>query len=489
MNNKIIYLLSQTIILVFISMSTTFSQFNDEIECFSIVAGKSSNIDSTVLLAHNEDDWGDLLINWYKVPAQDHESGEKVKLQYGAATPQVKHTYSYLWIEMPGMKFSDSYMNEWGVTITSDQCKSREDKAEIVNGGIGYFLRRLIIERAKTAKEAVRIAGKLIESFGYNYSGRTYCIADPNEAWMLAVVKGKHWIAQRIPDNEIAVIANCYTIDKINLSDTLNFLGSRDIVDYAIQRGWYNPGTGKEFSFKYAYAQPETINAIWNKPRAMTAINLLAKNKVGYGDNFPFSFEPIQGVTKQKIMQVLASHLEGTDFESCNTKNPHENIASRVCSPGNQYGFVAELRNDLPKQIANVLWIAIKRPCTQAFIPWYFGITDIPDEFTYENWESAIQNHFSRKELKNKTKDKAYWKYKELSDITDKDYFKLTGLLKKNKSLTEKELFENRTKFEKTFIDLYNIDKNKAMQYLNLFENKIINKSLNDTKYALELLK
>lgn len=486
---KNIFLSLLTIISFFFSSTVSFSQFNDEIECFSIIAGKNSNVDKNVLLAHNEDDWGDLLVNWYKVPAQDHDKGETITFQHGATIAQAKHTYSYLWIEMPGMRFSDSYMNEWGLTVASDQCKSREDKAEIENGGIGYYLRRLMIERAKTAKEAVKLAGKLVETYGYNYSGRSYCIADPNEAWIMAVVKGKHWVAQRIPDNEIAVIANCYTIDKIDLSDTTNFLGSKDIIDYAIKRGWYDPESGKEFSFKFAYSEPGIINAIWNKPRAMTAINMLAEKKIGYGSNFPFSFAPRQDISKQDIMKVLASHLEGTDFESCSNKNPHNNIASRVCSPGNQYGFVAELRKDLPKEIANVMWIAIKRPCTQPFIPWYFGITDIPEDFTYENWKSAIQNHFSRKDLKNKTQEKAYWSYKELADITDEDYFGLAGIIKHKKETVENNLFKNQSKFEKAFIDLYNIDKNKAIKYLNLFENKIINENLVDTKRALQLVR
>ncbi len=471
------------------SLNIAFSQFNSEVECFSIIAGKNSNIENTVLLAHNEDDWGDLPVFWYKVPARNHSSGEKIVLQNGAVIDEIAHTYSYLWIEMPGMKFSDSYMNEWGVTIASDQCLSREDAGEIENGGIGYYLRRLMVERAKTAKEAVKIAGSLIEKLGYNYSGRTYCIADPNEAWMMAVVKGKHWVAQRIPDKEIAVIANCYTIDKINLKDTINFMGSKDIIDYAISRGWYNPEDGKEFSFKFAYSATGVINAIWNKPRAMTAINMLAKNKINYGDNFPFSFVPESGVSKQKIMKVLQSHLEDTDFESCNTKNPHKNIASRICSLGNQYGFVAELRDNLPKNIANVMWIAIKRPCIQPFIPWYYGITKIPGEFAYGNWQSALKNHFSNTGLKEKTKDKAYWIYKKLADITDNDYFKLTGILKENKKHIEKNLFENQIKFENEFLNISKNNMNKALKYLNEFENRIIKNNLNNTKSVLQLLK
>ncbi len=478
-----------SVILFLFGISQAFSQFESEIECFSIIAGKNSTIDHSVMIAHNEDDWGDLLVNWYKVPEQDYPTGAKIQLQNGAQIEQARHTYSYLWVEMPGMQFSDSYMNQWGLTIASDQCKSREDKAEIVDGGIGFYLRRIMIERAKTAKEAVKIAGKLIEKLGYNYSGRTYCIADPSEAWMMAVVKGKHWVAQRIPSDQVAVIPNHYTIGEIDLSDTLNFLGSKDIYDYAVERNWYNPNSNKPFSFKKAYADQSTLKAIWNTPRFMTAINMLAKDKVNYGDDFPFSFIPKKKIAKQDIMKVLASHLEDTDFESCSGKNPHDNIVSRICSPGNQYGFVAQLRSNLPAEIAHVMWLSLKRPCTQAFVPWYFGIERIPKEFTYEDYNSALSNHFSRVELKEKTKTKAYWQYKKLADITDKDYSNLSVLQIKNKNSIEKKLFDDQENFENKFVRLYAKNKTNAIEFLQQYEEKVLNTSLNNTKEILKNIK
>ncbi|MCK7514978.1 MAG: C69 family dipeptidase [Desulfobacterales bacterium] len=56
--------------------------------------------------------------------------------------------------------------------------------------------------------------------------GRTYSIADKTEAWMLAVLRGRHWYAQRVPDDEVAVIPNHFTIRGIRPDDAANFLGS-----------------------------------------------------------------------------------------------------------------------------------------------------------------------------------------------------------------------------------------------------------------------
>lgn len=76
-------------------------------------------------------------------------------------------------------------MNEWGVAVVSNACrpsKIGEEKPEDM--GIGYGLRRLVAERARSAREAVEIAGALIEEFGYT-SGRSYQFCDKNEAWVI----------------------------------------------------------------------------------------------------------------------------------------------------------------------------------------------------------------------------------------------------------------------------------------------------------------
>ena len=197
------------IFIVVFLVQNIFAQYTktEHPNCFTILAGKNATVDGSVILAHNEDDHGEMLVDWYKVPRIKHGPNDKIILKNGAQLNQVKETYSYLWMEMPGMQFSDSYMNEWGVAIASNQCISKETEGELVDGGIGYFLRRIMAERARTAKEAVKIAGAIIEQAGYLHSGRSYSIADPNEAWVMAVVQGRRWTAKRVPDDEIAV---CY---------------------------------------------------------------------------------------------------------------------------------------------------------------------------------------------------------------------------------------------------------------------------------------
>ncbi len=198
--------------------------------CFSIVVGKNASADGCVLVAHNEDDSPPQVVNHHKIPRRSHAPGEVVTLRNGGTLEQVPETWAYLWSEMPGPDFSDSYLNEWGVCVTSDNCPSREDRGELTDGGIGYMLRRLVAERARTAREGVQIAGELVERFGYVASGRTYVIADPQEGWLFCVVRGKHWLAHRVADGQVAMVANTFTVRKVDLSDKIGRASCRERV-------------------------------------------------------------------------------------------------------------------------------------------------------------------------------------------------------------------------------------------------------------------
>ena len=46
-------------------------------------------------------------------------------------------------------------------------------------------LSRVALERCRTAREAVRLMGNLLETYGYYGTGETLPVADPQEAWVM----------------------------------------------------------------------------------------------------------------------------------------------------------------------------------------------------------------------------------------------------------------------------------------------------------------
>ncbi len=446
-------------LLIFPNSSLLSQEIPDTHNCYSILVGKEASKDGSVLFAHNEDDYGTRIVNWYKVPGREHDNGEKLLLKNGGEINQATKTYSYIWLEIPEMEFSDGFMNEFGVTIASDACGSREDDPKLVNGGIGYGLRIIMAERARTAKEAVKIAGKLVEEIGYSSSGRTYCIADPNEAWVLAIVNGQHWVAQRVPDDEVAVIPNYYTIREVDLADTINFWGSSDLIQYAIDRRWYTPAQDGSFIFRNVYGDPGSLNHKDNILRMWRGVNMLSRDEFDIDDQFPFSFHPKKKVFLSDLMQILRDHYEGTDLDLTNNymdKNPHETENRTICCSSTQYGFVAQLRSNLPTYIGSVMWLAPYRPCVHPFFPWYAGITEIPDGFYRGNFTSARDEHFSPDaNLYEKNDSLVFWSFYNNAEMIDKDYSNLIKNAQKKNNRLESKWLEEQSAFETTLLTKY----------------------------------
>ena len=260
--------------------------------CFSIIVGKKASADGHVMIAHNEDDTAPQVVNHYKIARKEYSPKDILVLLNGGKLPQPRQTWAYIWSQMPGMLYSDSYVNEWGVTITSNNCPSREDKPVITDGGISLMLRGIVAQRAKTAREGVLLAGSLVERFGYLGSGRSYSICDPNEGWVFCVVAGKHWLARRVPDDCVVMIANTYTVGEADLSDKNNILSCKDIISYAVKRNWYNPKKDGRFNFAHAYARETAARHPSNIGRLWLGLNQISTKNIPAGPDLPFAVVP-----------------------------------------------------------------------------------------------------------------------------------------------------------------------------------------------------
>jgi dipeptidase len=415
-------------------IQTSYSQ-DVEDSCTSMAAGRLATRDGSVLYGHNEDDGGDVVQRLHLVPRIYHYPGETIEMWdinvpdgggIKATIPQVKgETWAYIWSEMPKMQFADSYLNEWAVAIASDACGSRESRPyDLTNGGIAYWLRRLVAERAKTAREGVKIIGDAVETYGYASSGRTYIVADPKEAWLCQVVAGRHWVAQRVPDDHVAFIPNRYTIHEVNLADTKNFLACPDLIDYAISKGWYDPATDGEFDFAKAYG-----NYTGSDVRQRNGWRLLTGIEYSSTDRAPFSAKPKKKLTVKAMADVLRSHYEGTPDDQTKYPvnpspdyplgDPHHTGLRVICTASTQESFVMQLRKYLPSFLGNVYWRTQGRPCESVFVPIYLGILEIPTP--YAVGEPARYNLLPLED-RHDDPNSAYWVFNRMETLVDFDY-------------------------------------------------------------------
>ncbi len=459
------------ILVIFISVIFADNGLN----CFTVIAGKECTLDGSVLIGHNEDDTGDQIVNMYKVPAQRHSPEESITLVNGGQCRQVDQTHAYVWLEMPGMEFADSYLNEHGVVIVSNNCRSREDEPELTEGGIGYWLRRIMAERAKSAREAVKIGGALVEKFGYSASGRSYCIADPNEAWVMSVVNGKQWVAQRVPDDRVMAIPNYYTIKEVDLSDSENFLGSDNLIDYATERGWYQPAEKKSFNFRQVYGREKTINHPGNINRHWMAVNLLSDKSFERNDKLPFSFYPSNKLQLTDIFGLLRNHYEGTDLESFSrSKTPHENDNRPICTLSTQYAFVAKLDANKPKALQSVMWYAPIQPCLHPFVPVYINLTDFPASFAYGDYKKALSLHFDDNyyEQQDNIQGHSFLNFVEFSKWINQAYYERSHSLVQQNTQFELELIKKHKTFEEELLEIYRSDPKKAIRKMTQYSHE-----------------
>jgi len=345
--------------------------------CYALVVGKDASTDGAVLVGHIEQNAASRYTVFRSVPRAEHGPDETVTLQRGGTVPEVAQTWAYLWSHIPDQEFSDGYMNEWGVAVVSDACPSRYGGTELTDGEIGLWLRRLVAQRARTAREGVEIAGSLVEEYGYAGEGRTYVVADPNEAWAFAAVHGKHWVAQRVPDDGVLVLPNIYVIQDVDLADTERFLGSPDLVTFAVEQGWYDPNGGEPFNFRKAYGDPEVSDSRQRDGQRMITGH---DDPLIPDEDLPFSVTPSGPLSVRDVIEHVRS------FDTRTTT---------------QEGAVFQLRSWLPVEIGAIYWRTTGSPSYAPLTPWYAGVLRTPDLFFDDQrsaWSAlaALSDHVSQ---------------------------------------------------------------------------------------------
>jgi len=168
--------------------------------CTNFLITKGATVDGSTMITYAADShelYGEL----YYTPAADHLPGEMLDIyewdtgQYLGQIRQILHTYAVV-----------GNMNEHQLSIGETTFTGREeliDTAAIMDYG---SLMYIALQRAKTAREAIKVIAELVEEYGYYSSGESFSIADPNEVWIMEIIgkgpgrTGAVWVARRIPD-------------------------------------------------------------------------------------------------------------------------------------------------------------------------------------------------------------------------------------------------------------------------------------------------
>ncbi|MBN2430705.1 MAG: C69 family dipeptidase [Acidobacteria bacterium] len=468
----------------------------DEGGCTTLICGKNTTMDGSILFAKSEDDNRmEVDYLWY-VPRQIHLPGTMRPLHHGGEIPQVETTWAYLWDQAPGIPFSNLVVNEWGVALGSNMCVSREEslkqvleQGDLAQGGLEYDLRIILAERAKTAREAVLMAAQLLDTYGYRASGRCLNIVGPDEAWQLQIVRGRQYVARRVQDDEVAVLANTFSIREVDIEDTANFICSPRLMEYAAARGWYDPASGRPFDFALAYApqrshtNPGNTNRQWNLARLVNSAFPVSWQEAQQGV-MPAAVKPDRKLSLKDVMAIYRSHYEGTELDESQwtstgayQQSPHLTRAT-ICSYLTHRVTVIQQRADMPPEVGTVIWRALDQPCSSVFVPWYLGATTVAPLLQHapENRDTttleALDYHFhAPREAWNLDLDSASAIFTLLGQMVDADYELTHEYVQHYWREFEDRAMALQPELEKTALRLYEANPARGAEFLSVYCN------------------
>ncbi len=416
--------------------------------CMTILVGKKASSTGEVLVAHNEDAPGNFLMQTHIVKKTNRSLNSKLKLESDLAELDLPiETAKLFWSEARTVNqkpsasaFCDLFVNSNGVAICSNNCaESIEDNPELNNGGIGYGFRRLIAEQAVNASHAVKVASQLIEKYGYASSGRSYAFADKDEIWVMQLVNGKHYAVQKVPDDEVAVIPNHYTIHE----PFKNAPGCADVIEYAKKRNWFQ-GFESDFDFADVYQEKNSKFLEKNIYRHVRTLEILLEKNLDslLTKKIPFSVKPSRKVSIATLKKILRFHFENTAQDIYNGNSPHNAKPLTVCNSETLESTIIEF-HDNPSGI--VLRRALGEPCLGIYMPWYLGIENLPAGYESMNPDEALITHFKTSESEFEYSEKNIWfKIREIQKSVEADYSekapKVRSIIKSVEDRLEREL-------------------------------------------------
>jgi dipeptidase len=399
--------------------------------------------------------------------------------------PEVAETYQFLNAAYP-------IMNEHQLAIGETTFGGkRELKSD--NGIIDCpELYRLVLERARTAREAIRIADELTKKYGYNDYGEAFTFADPNETWLFEILgpgrgkKGAVWAAVRIPDDHVSVSANAPRIRRLNLADKEHVMASDNVLTLAQELGWWTSKSGEEFEFCYAYGGRTAMGSRRREWRALSRIAPSLKLDAN-AENFPISVKAERKLSVNDIFEIFRDTYQDTPYDMTRTlakldasgkttKNPIANPfmnndyldAFRIGSERTiackraTYLQVTQSRGWLPNPIGGLVWLGYDNPMTTPHMPFYIGISQMPASFMVDG-----RAKFRR--------DCAWWAFRQVSQLAFLRWQPMVMDIEKVWRPIEEKAYADQARIEAEAVVLYKQDPAKAREFLTKYSHAIAN--------------
>jgi dipeptidase len=391
--------------------------------CTNFLVTPGASVNGTAMITYAADAhvlYGEL----YFRPAADYPPGTMLDVfewdtnKFLGRIPQLSHTYSVV-----------GNMNEHQVAIGETTYGGRGELRD-TTGIIDYgSLIYITLQRARTAREAIKIMGDLVAEYGYASSGESFSIADANEVWIMELIgkgtemvtkkgktynknKGAVWVAVRIPDGYVSGHANQARIQQFPLNDPDNCIYAEDVISFAREQGYYE-GSDEDFSFSDTYAPISFGGARFCDMRVWSFFKDINDDMDQYyayvkgedlENRMPLYIKPKRKLSNKDLMNFMRDHLEGTELDMTKDAGagpfglPYrwrpltweydgKMYVNERATATQQTGFsfVAECRPMKPDWLGGILWFGIDDAAASTYVPMYCGMTRVPESYAVGN--------------------------------------------------------------------------------------------------------
>jgi dipeptidase len=477
-------------LIIMLSIILLSAVFNPSSEaCTNYLITKGASADGSTMITYAADShvlYGEL----YYFQAGTHLEGSMLDIyewdtgKYLGKIKQAPRTYSVVGL-----------MNEHQLTIGETTWGGRRELSDpkaVMDYGSLMFV---ALQRAKTAREAIKVMTSLVAEYGYYSSGESFSIADPNEVWIMDMIskgpdnKGAVWVARRVPDGYVCAHANQARIRRFPLNDPKNCLYAEDVISFAREKGYFK-GEDKDFSFVDAYAPVDFGGLrfcearVWSMFNRITPKSKTVEKHLDYamGENpdnpMPLWIKPDKKLSVRDVIELMRDHFEGTPMDM--TKDigagPHclpyrwrpltwkledkKDAPSyfnerAVSTQQTGFSYVSQARSWLPDPIGGVLWFSVDDTYSTVYAPMYCGMKKPPKSFavgtgsfTEFTWESA------------------FWVFNFVSNYAYSRYNDMIQDIQLVQREWEGKFFARQPELEKAALELYKKAPGLACDYL-----------------------
>jgi dipeptidase len=341
-------------------------------------------------------------------------------------------------------------------------------------------LERIALERASTAREAIKIMGEFAEQYGYGDSGECLTVGDAKEVWQFEIFGpgpaeiGAVWAAKRIPAGEVGVSANISRITTLDDNPDAS-MHAKSIYQIAETNGWWKKGEPFYFNRIFGMAGRSPNRREWR------VLSILAPSlKLDpWANEQPFSVKPDKKVNVRQVMAIHRDTYEGTPFDQMNNplagpfgspnrwalprgfrQEGYSPVERMIAVHQASYVTVLQARTGMPGWLGSLAWFAPDDAKTSVFTPFYAGNFKVPYAF-----EIGRRDRFDR--------GSAYWASNFVGNWSNLNYRGMIQDIRARQTEIEDRLFADQPAIENAALEMAKTSPDRARTFISDYSNRV----------------